>query len=85
MIGILKQVRRGLVDRDRAGAGGGVGRLAGVNGESGKVLFLLFGHRDLLQISYRFEVRRGRVSQEAAPKPEMQKPESCSGSGPPGS
>ena len=40
MVGILKQVRRGLVDGHGARAGGGIGRLAGMNGEGGKLLLL---------------------------------------------
>ena len=59
MIGILKQVRRGLVDGDGAGAGGWVGRLPGVNGEGGKVLLLFFGHPVSPSISLRFGLRRG--------------------------
>jgi hypothetical protein len=40
---VLKDVGGGLVDGHGARTGGGVGRLAGVNGKSGKVL-LGFGH-----------------------------------------
>ena len=41
VVGILKEVRRGLVDGDGAGAGRGIGRLAGMNGKGGEVLLLL--------------------------------------------
>ena len=49
VIRVLEGIRGGLVDRHGARSRGWVGRLAGVNGKSGKVL-LRFGHRDLLRV-----------------------------------
>ena len=49
VVGVLKKIGSGLVDGHGAGAGGGVGRLAGVDGEGGKLL-RGFGHDGLLQV-----------------------------------
>ena len=40
MVGVLKQVRRGLVDRHRARSSRRIGRLAGVYGVGSKVMLL---------------------------------------------
>ena len=42
VIGILKDVRRGLVDGDGAGSGGGVRFLTGVHGKCCEMLLLAF-------------------------------------------
>ena len=41
VIGIVKDIRRGLVNRHRARLGGGIDLLAGMNGQGCKVMFLL--------------------------------------------
>ena len=64
MVGVLKQVRRGLVDGNGARAGGGIGRLTGMDGEGGEVLLLLFGHPVLLRIVLRLSAAgRARTHQ----------------------
>ena len=50
VVGILEEIGSGLVDGHGAGAGGGVGRLAGVDGKRGELL--RFGSD--MMISFRF-------------------------------
>jgi hypothetical protein len=54
MIRVLEKIGRGLVDGNGPRAGGRIGGLAGVDGKSGKLALLGFGH----DRSFRFEVGR---------------------------
>ena len=49
VVGVLKDVGRGLVDGHGTRSGGGVGGLAGMHGKGGKLLLLGFGHDLLLR------------------------------------
>ncbi len=49
MVGIVKDIRGGLVNRHGAGARSGVGDLTGVHAERGKLRRIFFGHDRLLQ------------------------------------
>src|SRR5581483_9894816 len=56
VVGILEQIRGGLVDRHRTGAGGGIRGLTGMNGEGGKLQLLFVWHSSSYSsIGFRFE------------------------------
>ena len=70
VVGILEEVGGGLVDGHGTRAGGGVGRLAGMDGERGKLLLFRFRHDALLQIRMAFVLRTAGTG-SAGSKPTM--------------
>src|SRR5208282_3630560 len=60
VVGIVKHIGGGLVDRHGARARGGIGGLAGVHGKRGKLLRIFFWHDRLLQKVYVAWLGNGR-------------------------